>query len=87
MKLVPTHARHAARFAVIRDYQPVRIERELLAHVFEIMDRTPSPRDEAAGQTSLPPHESANLLPEQETASTASLAEAGTEPRELEPAA
>jgi len=31
--------RKAAQFAVIRDYRPIRIERDLLAKVFDLVDR------------------------------------------------
>jgi hypothetical protein len=39
MDLVTKRGQQGARFAVIRNYQPARIERELLAQVFEIVGR------------------------------------------------
>lgn len=37
MKAAADSQKHANRFAVIRHYEPTRIERELLAQVFEIV--------------------------------------------------
>ena len=40
MDVALNHRGKNARFAVIRNYQPARIERELLAQVFDIVHRS-----------------------------------------------
>jgi hypothetical protein len=87
MKSNPTCAPNHARFAVIRNYQPARIERELLAHVFEIAGRSTAPGQEVTELTQVSSHEAANLPREQEIGSTESRVEVVIERRELEPAA
>jgi hypothetical protein len=52
MDSVSKRDRKHASFAVIRDYQPARIERELLSHAFEIVGRVLTrPEGEADGNT------------------------------------
>lgn len=52
MDSVSKRDRKHASFAVIRNYQPARIERELLAHAFEIVGRgSTRPESEADGNT------------------------------------
>ena len=42
MSATTNRSRDSKRIAVIRSYQPIRIERELLAQVFDLAERGPS---------------------------------------------
>lgn len=57
MSATTNRSRDSKRIAVIRSYQPIRIERELLAQVFDLAERGPSDASaDAVGQTAAVDH-------------------------------
>ena len=76
--------RNDAGFAVIRNYQPARIERELLAQVFEIVGRGTGDRFEPSTNCPKPAVVTTDGLPEIGRETAASGVEVGSQPNALE---
>jgi hypothetical protein len=76
--------RNDAGFAVTRDYQPARIERELLSQVFEIVGRGTGDRFEPSANCPKPAVMSTDGLPKIDRETAASGVEAGLQPNALE---
>jgi len=64
MKTSPKSMRDSRCFAVIRNYEPCRIEHDLLAKVFEALSQAVVGNEKASRETSLPPTSIEDLVPD-----------------------